>query len=269
VQKTVYAQVTEVVFCPLVGFIENQQENKFRNFHESFVNLSDSGILRIIMDLSKLVNNSSRSADEIRSDLVPSASKKEYLTVWNDFCTWSIINNGFDPNSSEPAEDLYLMYFDFLRPNRAVSTLWKTYSILNKLHKVNWGQSLKKIAPALEELLKKLDKESTKKKKKAKVFTQEEIFKFLDTASNSGKELLWKVVTIAGYFGALRTCELTQLTFSSVERMSEGMWFKIDFPTKTNRSNPNFRYFVPEQYAKVFDMYKTAVGGIIRVEFMC
>ena len=48
-----------------------------------------------------------------------------------------------------------------------------------------------------------------------------------------------------GFFGALRTSELAQLTFDHVKQDDEGVWISFDFATKTEAAGSDVRFLLP------------------------
>jgi hypothetical protein len=96
-------------------------------------------------------------------------------------------------------------------------------------------------------LLKRYESISSKKKK-AEVFTVEQIYEFLKKDVNVGKILLVKLVAIVGYYGALRCSELVSLEFQNFTKVQNiGYWVEFDFKTKTTRDGDIHKFLIPDK----------------------
>ncbi|OAF64049.1 hypothetical protein A3Q56_08244, partial [Intoshia linei] len=71
--------------------------------------------------------------------------------------------------------------------------------------------------------------------KKSHILTKDEIFKFIEEAPSDPATLVRKVVTIIGYYGALRCAELVSLTESDVVIHED----KIEITIKVSKTDPN------------------------------
>ena len=126
------------------------------------------------------------SANIARGAVVPKKSKDRYVQAYNAFVEWQVANNVKNLFS----ESVLLAYFQEQSKKYCPSTLWSMYSMLRSIihlrHKVN----IKNYAQLLSFL-----SNSSKgyKPVKAKIFTDDEIARFLDKATPDSEWLLHKV----------------------------------------------------------------------------
>ena len=148
-------------------------------------------------------------ADDEAIVTVKEKSRNKYLKVWLDFREfYPSVEHEFDARMPYERELHY--YFLNLRQSekKASSTLWTIYSMLNTVIKAKYGVSLKSI-PRISALLKSFD---TDTKKKASVFTMEELKQFCSDPNLEGP--YWearKAIAIVAYFGGLRLTEIMSL----------------------------------------------------------
>ena len=81
-----------------------------------------------------------RQVDEILKDTLPKPSKVAYNKAWNDFMKF------VGKENTRPREEDYLHYFDQLNNEKKLkaSTIWSTYSKLNAIHQMEFGESCKR-----------------------------------------------------------------------------------------------------------------------------
>ena len=99
-------------------------------------------------------------------------SRPLYKKAWSKFDT------------RMPSEEEFSTYFRFLRQDKgfSTSTLWTTYSMLNSVCKGKYSKSLQQY-PRLQSIIKAFDVDV---KKKAYIFTKEEIGEFVRNDTLSG-----------------------------------------------------------------------------------
>ena len=169
-----------------------------------------------------------------------------------------------DNNREENLESIYA-FFDKMSESYAASTLWQAYSCLNKFYTTYKGWNSFNDHPFLKHFLKKLEKESTKKK--SLVLSKEDLFKFIETApSDNLKFLVRKAVAIIGYFGGLRCAELANLNFSTIEIKSESISVFIRSSKTDPHGKSNFYFTIPKVSESVdtcpFNLIKMYVNAV-------
>lgn len=159
------------------------------------------------------------------ASLLPEKSKIRYNQAFEFFMKWCASNNVV-----EITENVMLAYF--LEKSNAVkspSSLWCIYSMLKLTIRINKNQDISKFE-RLKAFLKR--KNDGFKPKKSKIFTKEEIGKFLIEAPNQ-RYLMMKVIAIMGIAGACRTDELHKMKLSDIEYKDDVAVVKI-CETKNN-----------------------------------
>lgn len=179
-----------------------------------------------------------------------SYSYTRYVGMYNDF-------RGDDEHS----EDMLLRFLVRQAESMAPTTLWTIFSLVKKYLLLERRLDLGKAA-RITDYLKALSRFHLKKK--APSFSREDVFDYLRRASNEGKDLLTKVVLLAGFYGGLRVSELVKLTWDDVAFASEGVLIVIRF-SKTDRAGAGATKLLPaldEQALSApyyFNLYKDAV----------
>lgn len=159
-------------------------------------------------------------------ELIPKKSKQRYELAYASLCIW-LKEHDVDIN-----EKNILAYF-VLRNSKLTSpgSLWSEFSMLKTMIKLNNGIDI----GSFNKLLCFLKKKNVgHRPKKSKVFSREDVNKFLNNAPDD-KYLLMKVVMIMGIAGACRREELVKIMIDDVEDRNE--FILVNIPnTKTNIS---------------------------------
>ncbi|EFA00061.2 hypothetical protein TcasGA2_TC002874 [Tribolium castaneum] len=129
-----------------------------------------------------------QEASEAINKVVPAKSKQLYEKEYSNFCEWRK-----QKDAKGVDERIILVYISERSKNAKSSSLWAYYSQLKKMLSVKENIDIRH-SP-----------------KKSKVFSFEEMEKFLDTASDD-EYLLQKVVLIVGVFGGCRFRELVAMS---------------------------------------------------------
>ena len=105
--------------------------------------------------------------------------------AWSKISYFFLCSLEFDTRI--PSEEEFSTYFRFLRQDKGLSTstLWTTYSLLNSVCKGKYSKSLQQY-PRLQSIIKAFDVDV---KKKAHIFTKEEIREFVMNDTFSGPYL--------------------------------------------------------------------------------
>ena len=144
----------------------------------------------------------------------------------------------------------------------AATTLWSVYSILNKYFKVYKNVSLSDCA-VLRDWLKL--QEGRHLKKKAQVFSREEIDSFLQSESSFHNELIMeKCALVIGLHGLLRVSELTNLSYDDVRGESNGDWVVWVVASKTDKRKAGWTYRVTGDDARHVKNYVDALPEEVR-----
>lgn len=163
-----------------------------------------------------------RSIDTILEETLPEKSKDSYIKHWESF------RRTLD-HSDEPTEENYIQYFDFLRKkeNKAASTLWKIYSMLNYMHQHEYNRKLQILSPKLTLLLKSYN--SCYTRKVASIFTKEQVQAFLsmEELDDNPFWIIRKAMAVVAIAGGLRCAELTDLKFEDFENREDTFHFNI------------------------------------------
>lgn len=126
------------------------------------------------------------------SDLLPEKSKRLYMNAYNQLKTWCE-----ERKVVKVTENVLLAYFKEKSEGKKVSTLWANYSMLKSTLAIKENIDISKFFKLVAFLK---QKNSSYKPKKSKVFTKEEINKFIVEAPDD--EYLSKKV----YFFIIRLC---------------------------------------------------------------
>ena len=137
-------------------------------------------------------------------------SRPLYIKNWEEFLEFhEDIREQFQTRI--PSEVEVMNFFTDLREekNRASSTIWTSFSMLNACIKGKYGQKLQDTYPRLMMLLKSYDVDT---RRKASIFEMEEFEKFIgDKDLSSPYWCVRKVAVILAWFGGLRLIELHEL----------------------------------------------------------
>ena len=178
---------------------------------------STSGVMKSNSEDNGVIK---RSVEDIIGDIGPSKSKKLYEKEQQNF-------RDFCQKTTQPLEDDYLQYFDFLGRVKKfqASTLWTKYSMLNSASHLNYGKKLQDY-PRITALLKTFNKEYVPKQ--ASVFKLNEIHTFLRKPLTSCTWILRKAVCVVSFCGGLRSNEMVKLKYSDVTETEDGYKIQIE-----------------------------------------
>ena len=195
--------------------------------------------------------------DQEAFESIKEGSRSNYVKIWEKFVKFC----GFDEKNA-PKEEQVLKLIKKLRyeENAASSSLWTYYSMLNSCVKAKYGFNLKHYSRVTTQL-KAFD---TDVKKKANIFTKEEIDHFL-----SKQELgtpYWKVrkcIVIFAFFGGLRKIELESLLLENISSTPEGVSV-LHSRAKQRTDVRNSKFVIPRMatgvnYAAVAEEYLVAI----------
>ncbi|XP_071569295.1 uncharacterized protein [Temnothorax nylanderi] len=183
------------------------------------------------------------AAKNVEQNLLPTKSKSRYETTYLTFMNWRK-----EKNINSFSENVLLAYISELSKKTKPSTLWSQYSMLKStlIAKQNVNiHSYSKLTAFLKR------KSNGFKSKKSKVFTSNEIQKFLNEAPDD-QYLATKVALIVGIAGACRGNELTKLNVENIEHHGSLLLIKIpDTKTKILRS-----YTIEGKFAEIVKKYE-------------
>lgn len=151
------------------------------------------------------VSNTAREAIE---NLLPSKSRLHYEKAYRQFLDWRITKG-----VTNVSENVLLAYLSEKSKNVKASTLWATYSMLKSTLNIKENVDIAKFT----KLVPFIKQQAVGyRAKKSKVFTREEISKFITEAPDE-IYLFLKTVLIIGISGACRRDELTKLTVNDIK----------------------------------------------------
>ncbi|XP_066256703.1 protein tramtrack, beta isoform-like isoform X12 [Euwallacea similis] len=169
---------------------------------------------------------------------LPEKSRKKYELVYKNFMAWCS-SKGFDTYT----EDVLLTYFEDLAATHRCTTMWGYYSMLRSTLIINNNVNIETYHK-LRTFLK------TKSKgyqcKKSKLFTHEELNRFIDEAPDL-IYLATKVAVIFGLMGACRKHELHAITIDDVRDFGTAMMITI--PSQSSN-------LIPRQFTITGDYYQ-------------
>jgi integrase len=140
------------------------------------------------------------------------------------------------------SEAMLLQYLADKSKTLAPTTLWTAFSLVKKYLMLEAQFDIGH-APRITDYLKTLSR--FHKKKKAPAFTREQVFAFLRTAPNDGRQLAVKLVLLCGYYAGLRSCEIVALTWEDIAFAQEGVLLAIRF-SKTDRAGVGATKLLPK-----------------------
>ena len=134
-------------------------------------------------------------------------SRPAYRKAWEEFLAF--FGNQQDFEARVPTESEMIVYFRHLREEllRKSSTMWTTYSKLNGVIKGKYSFDLNKYQ-RLKSMIKSYD---TDTKKKANVFSNEDIARFFRADLPDKYWLVRRAICVLAYFGGLRLIEIMNL----------------------------------------------------------
>jgi integrase len=122
------------------------------------------------------------------------------------------------------SEDFLLSFIADKAKCYAATTLWTMYSLLRKYLLLECSFDVG-AGERIAHFLKTLTRHHLKKQ--APAFTRDELFTYLRTAPSEGKSLINKLVLVVGFFGGLRSSEITALTWEDISFSSDGILVTI------------------------------------------
>lgn len=181
--------------------------------------------------------------------LLPAKSREKYEKQYELFSKWCE-----QRGIKTLKEEVLLAYFLKLSKEFKPNTMWSKYSMLKNVIKIKRDIDIGEFYK-LTAFLKKQN--IGFKPKKAKIFTKEEIFSFINSAPDE-IYLLIKVATIFGLAGACRREELANLTTADIEDKENLIIVKI-----RNSKNHTARNFIISEeihngaYLQLYRKYKS------------
>ncbi|MGH9707116.1 MAG: hypothetical protein ACRD5R_10205, partial [Candidatus Acidiferrales bacterium] len=179
------------------------------------------------------------------NNLIPERSFKKYEQQYEEFRKWCEINK-----VKLFKEEVFLAYLSEQSKKYKPPTLWSKYSMLKTMCKIKINLDIGRYF-TLTAFLKRQN--LGYKPKKSKVFTQEEIVKFMEKAPNE-IYLMIKVATIFGLAGACRREELTKITIDDIEDKQNYIVVKI--PDSKNHTARNFVITSDANNGKYLELYR-------------
>ena len=164
--------------------------------------------------------------------ILPSISAKTYKHRFEDYVNYCTVRK-------QSLETSIFDYIVCLSKVYAPTTLQSFMSMIKKCM-IDVNRTL--VTDKAQSYLKKLHVSHTKKK--ANVFTSEQINKYMNVSSNNGNDLMRKVAIYLALYGALRIQELTSLSIEHLTVRTNEIEVKITH-SKTDRSKEGFYYIVP------------------------
>jgi site-specific recombinase XerD len=146
---------------------------------------------------------------EVFQSSLKDASRQVYLKRVEDYVEWC------GSAHEEPIDPFYAdnvrKYLVTLKETEdyAAKTLWTIYSMISSYYECHHNHKIHVDLPMIQTLLKNWEKED--EVKKAKSFTKEEIFSYLENAPSDDNHHVRKVAAIIAISGLLRRAELTEL----------------------------------------------------------
>lgn len=176
---------------------------------------------------------------------LPLNSRELYKGVYSTFKKWMD-----EKNHTEFDEDLILIYFDHLSKNYAPSTLWSKYSMLRSTIACEHNIDISKYE-RLRAFLK--EKNFGYIRKESKIFTDEEILKFMTEAPDR-LYLSHKVFAIMALCGCLRKSEMYEMKLKDILDNGRNLVVTIPVANKDPRVfavDDEFYYSIYKKYASI------------------
>ncbi|XP_065219416.1 uncharacterized protein LOC135844941 [Planococcus citri] len=184
-------------------------------------------------------------AQIVKDSSLPKKSKKRYELTYNMFLKWQ---SEHQVDESLCSEDVLLVYFEEQAKIKSPNTLWSMYSMLHKMIFLKQKKDISKYVH-LDDFLKSNSKGY--KPKKAKIFRDEEISKFIETAPDECY-LAVKVILIFGILGACRSDEMVNMTTENIVRFeSPQKMYLVSIPEE-NKTNISRSFTITD--SKYFDI---------------
>ncbi|XP_043283728.1 uncharacterized protein [Venturia canescens] len=182
------------------------------------------------------------AAEKTKIDLLPSKSKKIYEYTYDAFVKWKR-----ERKTNLTSETILMAYFKELSEKYKPSTLWSIYSMLKATLKIKEKIEIDTYH-TFKEFIKKQSSGFTSNK--SKVFTSENIQKFLSEAPNS-QYLATKVALIFGISGACRSNELVKIKLDDIKK--QGDLLVVNLPAITAKKPRTF--VIAEEFTQIVQQY--------------
>lgn len=199
-------------------------------------------------------------ASVVKDSLLPSASFKTYTKYWNHYIDWT--KEKKIPEDQIYTENTLLVYFHELSESYSPSSLWTIFSCINCHFQIYKNINLNNFG-SLRLFLKR--KGQRYKPKKASVFTRVQVENYIKQAPNVGQHLLQKLVLLFGFYGGLRTSELTELRWNDIELTEQGIKVTIRY-SKTDLAGNGHVFIIPSNKmdasvcpVNLLSLYKTSL----------
>lgn len=196
------------------------------------------------------------AAAAVRLETLPAKSKKLYYKTYDQFIQWKN-----SKKLSKINEDVLLVYFNELAGKYAPTSLWSKWSMLRSVIENKHDIDIKRFG-SLKGLLKR--KNQGYQKKKAKVFTEDEISKFLNEAPDR-HYLAHKMVMVLGISAACRREEMYKLEISDFKETENAIIGKIrDAKFESSRT-----FVIEPPFLEIYKAYaQLRVPGTGRTKFL-
>ena len=195
------------------------------------------------------------SDEEVFEQIKP-VSRKAYVKAWKGF---KDLAPDFNFEEGPPGEEIIVSYFRYLRFEKKVAStsLWTFYSYVNSILKRKYGFKLQEL-PRVTMLIKGFEEDV---KKKAAIFDETLLKKFMVKEMESAYWEVRQAVVILAYFGGLRNIECLQLRLEKITRAPEG--YIVTHKRAKQRTDATFtRFLVPQEggYADRVAIYLNKVN---------
>ena len=136
--------------------------------------------------------------------------RKKYQKCQDEFLQWL---------GDEPFCEATLCTWMKICSTKSIATLWSVYSMLNSYAKVHHGIDFNSTYHNLKTLTKKLYGKYLPKE--CPVFNMEQLEKIITTLTETGKELVYKLINMMAASGFMRVGEVWKLRFRDVEILDD------------------------------------------------
>ena len=187
--------------------------------------------------------------------MIPETSKDKYDFYFSLFLGFIA---DYDVEVDAVNEELLLAFFKDMSDFYAPNTLWTIFSCVKKKLLIHTSIDIGKFPLVTQYLKKKNDKYLPKK---ALTFEPDEIKSFLRDSGILGQI---KLAILIGLFGGLRNCELYNIQFKDIVRLSDRLVVTIA-SSKTDKKRAGFSFIVPSNQETAlnplhyFDQYANLV----------
>lgn len=186
-----------------------------------------------------------KAAEIANLDLLPSKSRHRYEKEYTAFTSWC-----GEKKIKSMKEEVFMAYFAELAKTCKPNTLWSRYSMLKSVIKIEKNLDLSKYFKVTSFLKKQ---NVGFRPKKAKIFSKDEIAKFINDAPND-VYLAMKVATIFGLAGACRREELMKISIDDID--DKGNLLIVNIPDSKNHSSRSFVISEEIENGKYLALYR-------------